>query len=84
MLTLKLTKGVPQGSIVGPILLPCFMNALVKNFPAKIHFYADDTVMYTHAASVGQAGWISLIHYKLYLKVIFKYLTKFMFLPAGI
>lgn len=80
MLTLKLTKGVPQGSIVGP----CFMNALVKNIPAKIHFYADDTVMYTHAPSVGQAGWISLIHYKLYLKVIFKYLTKFMFLPAGI
>ena len=38
------TSGVPQGSILGPILFLCFTNELTNSFPeAKVVSYADDT-----------------------------------------
>ena len=48
----KITKGVPQGFILGPILFSIFINDLGKDIQAKIHVYADDTVIYTHAPSI--------------------------------
>merc|ERR1711972_411011 len=40
-------SGIPQGSILGPILLVCFTNDLEKQFEnkCKIVSYADDTVL---------------------------------------
>ena len=38
------TSGVPQGSILGPILFLCFTNNLTNSFPeAKVVSYADDS-----------------------------------------
>ena len=44
---LEMIKGVPQGSILGPILFSIFVKDLGKNSQAKIHLHADDTVIYS-------------------------------------
>ena len=54
--SLNITKGVPQGSVLGPLLFILYINNINWNISnAKFHFYADDTVMYTSASSPVQA-----------------------------
>ncbi len=50
---LMVETGVPQGSILGPILFSIHINELCKGVePANAHFYADDTIIYTMAPSL--------------------------------
>ena len=49
------TSGVPQGSILGPIMFICFMNDMTKNFKnCKVMSYADDSQILVSAKSTCQ------------------------------
>ena len=53
---LSINKGVPQGSILGPLLFTIYVNNIaVPSLNCDVHFYADDTILYSSGTSIETA-----------------------------
>ena len=40
------TSGVPQGTVLGPLLFISFINEIVDGISSKIRLFADDCLLY--------------------------------------
>ena len=71
---LSITAGVPQGSILGPVLFTLYINYILSSITdVKFHLYADDTIMYwsLDAFSCRKASaFINLQQAPVYLKLV--------------
>jgi hypothetical protein len=42
----RVTSGVPQGSVLGPLLFLAYKNDIWRNTESKIRLFADDWILY--------------------------------------
>ena len=40
------TSGIPQGSILGPVLFVCYINDMPDVIDSPVHMFADDTKIF--------------------------------------
>ena len=66
---LELIRGVPQGTILGPLLFTLYVNDIIDQIDCDAAQYADDTLLFTASTDVNEACEIlerncsQLVHY---------------------
>jgi hypothetical protein len=45
---IRVTSGVPQGSVLGPILFIYYINDMLGQVDSKVKVFADDTKVYSN------------------------------------
>ena len=48
----KVTSGIPQGSVLGPLLFVCFINDMPSVVKSPVHLFADDTKLYRRVTTL--------------------------------
>jgi hypothetical protein len=48
----RVTSGVPQGSVLGPLLFLAYVNDIWVNIKSKIKLFADDCIVYSGILNV--------------------------------
>ena len=43
----RVSSGVPQGTVLAPLLFLCFINDLPNNIMSSVKLYADDVILYS-------------------------------------
>ena len=52
---MKLVRGVPQGTILGPLLFTLYVNDIIEQINCDVAQYADDTLLFTASTDLDEA-----------------------------
>ena len=56
--SVRVTSGVPQGSVLGPVLFVIYVNELPSLVNSTMKLFADDAKMYRKAANSSDVQWL--------------------------